>query len=534
MKRTSRKPRTVKSIGMYIGGIDLRIKSPMGGDERQQPVDALPDVRIDEGPQIRPRLAFPVLFEKTVFYKRLADFLELDPNDCFWLSTSPRWSRWLLAEGVPAENILQISRLESAVKFSAQRIASRAAAVESGASLSLTQVASSDRVLSGWKYEAAQRYLGQALDKIWSFLEDHRIEVVFGEMTTHLEFLAAAIAKTQGRLYFVPESLRSPSGRFAFYRWTSFRDYYRFRRPVHKDAHATTKEAVDALVHKQQKPHYWFEVPRAQRLNTTFVRHSIFRLRESLKESEENALVWSLRDRLTRNRKYLSPFRSFFLRKSNFFEQPVAGERFVLFPLHRQPEASVDAAAPKWQNQVETVRQLALELPFGVRLYVKEHFSALGERPMGVLRAIKRIPGVRLIDPRVDTYHLIKQAAMVVTIAGTASLEARILGTPAVTLAPIFFNEIPSIPCVNAGAPIRARLQHARRGPPGLPDPADFAAYEDLIANSFEGVVSDPINAPYCVEGPNLAKVAFAFMALFRDLRQDTSIASSGPTAAAG
>jgi hypothetical protein len=150
-----------------------------------------------------------------------------------------------------------------------------------------------------------------------------------------------------------------------------------------------------------------------------------------------DATLWPLHrriaDRTTRlinalGMRYFSPF-----------ERGLGGERYVLYPLHHQPEASVDVYGSLNSNQVALVTTLSRILPATHKLWVKEHRGAMGDRSLGWFRAIQALPNVRLIDPFQDIYSLIRGADAVVTITGTAAYEAALMGVPALGLAPVFF-----------------------------------------------------------------------------------------------
>lgn len=122
------------------------------------------------------------------------------------------------------------------------------------------------------------------------------------------------------------------------------------------------------------------------------------------------------------------------------FEQPVEGERFVLFPLHFQPEATTLVLAPFFLDQAALIENIARSLPADCLLYVKEHPFSVGRRPLEEYRRIRALPNVRLISPHVDGYELISRAAAVVTITGTMGWEAVLLERPVVTFGRTFYN----------------------------------------------------------------------------------------------
>lgn len=118
----------------------------------------------------------------------------------------------------------------------------------------------------------------------------------------------------------------------------------------------------------------------------------------------------------------------------NLFEEPETDEKFAIFPLHLQPEASTMLLAPMYLDQPSIVRQIARSLPLNYKLYVKEHPNMVGRRPLSYYERFSDLSNVKLIHPDVDSHKLVKQSDIVTTITGTMGLEALFYQTPVLTL----------------------------------------------------------------------------------------------------
>jgi len=117
---------------------------------------------------------------------------------------------------------------------------------------------------------------------------------------------------------------------------------------------------------------------------------------------------------------------------------------YTFFPLHFEPEVSLQVFGRPFQNQIELIRHLALSLPAGMQLVVKEHPRALGFRPSGYYRKLLEIPNVLMVDPLMSTHAVIGQAALVAVISGSTGLEAAVLGKPVVTFGIPTYGNLPS------------------------------------------------------------------------------------------
>jgi hypothetical protein len=111
--------------------------------------------------------------------------------------------------------------------------------------------------------------------------------------------------------------------------------------------------------------------------------------------------------------------RSYLADRRGLFDKPRSDERYVLYPLHFQPEATTLVLAPYYLNQLALIEDIAKSLPAGFRLYVKEHVVSRGRWPLSFYEAIRKVPGVRLLGPDEDGAALLRGAAAVAVITGT-------------------------------------------------------------------------------------------------------------------
>ncbi len=115
-------------------------------------------------------------------------------------------------------------------------------------------------------------------------------------------------------------------------------------------------------------------------------------------------------------------------------------ENFAFFPLQVEPETSLLLWAPFKTNQLEAVKQVAKALPIGYKLYIKEHHMMVQYRPRSYYKEIKKIPNIKLINPAVTSFELLRSAKLIITITGTVGLEATFMKKPVITLGDLWFN----------------------------------------------------------------------------------------------
>jgi hypothetical protein len=151
-------------------------------------------------------------------------------------------------------------------------------------------------------------------------------------------------------------------------------------------------------------------------------------------------------------------------RQCDVDQLPDLPQRFIYYPLQTTPESSINTPSPYFVDQLRAIDAIRFAMPNDHMLVVKEHPSAIPIRPVSFVRALRRRAGVVVAHYRTDSRELIKRAACTLSVTGTATLEAFILGKPSVTLGPNIVSEYLGGPC-----PIdqlAARLRHAIAHPP--------------------------------------------------------------------
>jgi hypothetical protein len=151
-----------------------------------------------------------------------------------------------------------------------------------------------------------------------------------------------------------------------------------------------------------------------------------------------------------RRNEYLVPHRFFtnYVRERTraalarpLYAPPDAGGRpFVYFPLHVTDDYKIKRVIPHCVDQAALIELVAASLPEGVDLVVKEHPMSIGRNPLALLRRLRRVENLRLVDPYVSSHELIRRSAAVAVISSTVGLEALLYGKPVLTLGQPFYS----------------------------------------------------------------------------------------------
>lgn len=158
---------------------------------------------------------------------------------------------------------------------------------------------------------------------------------------------------------------------------------------------------------------------------------------------------------------------------------------YIYLPLHMEPEAVILMYSPWLRDQVEVVRLVAQALPVGWKLLVKENPKMRLKRPREFYQKIAALPNVRLVAPEVCSTALIRKSEAVVAMAGTAALEARLLGKPAFCLgSPPFIDLLCGGDIASGKFSLRTLFENVMQTDP---EPMDLHAWQKRVAGTVEG-----------------------------------------------
>lgn len=120
---------------------------------------------------------------------------------------------------------------------------------------------------------------------------------------------------------------------------------------------------------------------------------------------------------------------------------------FVFFPLHVEPELAISPSGGHFEEQHEAIRFLASKLPEGWKVVVKEHphQAGFGPRPAGFYKRISAIPNVEFVKTQMSSLDVIAKCQTVVTITGSAGIEAVRLGKPSWVLGYPWYLSSPGV-----------------------------------------------------------------------------------------
>jgi capsular polysaccharide biosynthesis protein len=363
--------------------------------------------------------------------------------EVFWINALRSDSLFLLKHEVPGQNVLDTSAF-SPSDYSLEECRARLARLEGPDLPRIHDLVMMDRNLRYVGSELAIKYLGHLERVVTEFLRENRICLVTSWRDSALQLLTMLVCHKVNIPWIAPTRARIPQELYGFCERHDTERLIRFRDVTTDDrewAQSFLKEFTKNAVR-----------PGERRTARQF--RDVLRMVPWHIEAFVYELKKSLVDAGTKYARYTIPklVHMYMRRRVNLAMyslfppyRPPMREPYCFFGLHTQPESSIDVIGSYFSDQVALITFIARSIPITHELYVKVHPQDVDGQPLSFYRTISRIPGVRLIDFRVDTRELIRRAAIVFTISGTVGYEAGLMGKAVVTFAKNFFNGLPTI-----------------------------------------------------------------------------------------
>ncbi|MBI2524647.1 MAG: hypothetical protein HYV93_01570 [Candidatus Rokubacteria bacterium] len=133
-------------------------------------------------------------------------------------------------------------------------------------------------------------------------------------------------------------------------------------------------------------------------------------------------------------------------------------QAYLYFPLHEEPEAGLKLYSYWEQDQVECIAKISRAVDMRYMVYVKEH-PVMHLRKLSHYREMLRYPNVRLMSPRIHGKEAIRRSCGVLTISGTAGLEAIVMGKPVVIFGGASWDILKSVLVVRDYSTAPARMR---------------------------------------------------------------------------
>ena len=449
------------------------------------------------------KVCFVTNYKKTYFFDVIGKNLQDNGIEVYWIVLNKMLYDYILPT-YGASNLLLINKERGNIPS------------EKVGEYKLNELASVDRALKyygEWGYS----FLTNIQKGIYSFIKEHKISFVFGETTYAHEVLMCRMFKEKEELnckYLHPQTIRIPA-----YHFTFLED--EFQSKIYEDVKFDTNKKGDLI--ELQRPTESvineLRVKNSLKVLSKLKRGIRFFTQENMEQDDPSISPTNLKGRLHKGfTEEWNRFTYSFVKTMPF--TIVKDKNFVVYTLHKQPEASVDIVGRYYDDQYTNIQNIWRILPDDWFLVVKEHTNAIGDRSLSFFKKIKKLRNVVLLNENINSHEIIQESKAIFSVSGSIAYEAALSGKPAFLFAPIFFDKLRnchtiSLETLRNTNSIYDLLEEWEKQLENKMPLEEFTKY--LLTYSAKGLISDPLTDPKCMEEENLKVVSKAFIKLINE-----------------
>lgn len=274
------------------------------------------------------------------------------------------------------------------------------------------------------------------------------------------------------------------------------------------DSRAAARTYLDEVVAKDYRPFYVKNL--AGRLAPlpflkALVRWLLWRFKKLGGEGSRR-FVYEMMDEAYGKR--ISTFIKSLYRNYDRLEDLPEGAEVVFYPLHEEPEATLNYMSEFCSNQVATIENILKCLTPNQVLVVKEHpvdKGSLLRRKFWEIRASNS--ALFFLPGELHGREVLARAERVVTLTSTVGWEAAVIGKAVYVLGEIFYNHLPGVQEITSWKQLRAALRTPVSNGCRLSVEEAERFVADLAARSFPG---NPFPHPALYSRRNLDNIVHA------------------------
>jgi len=123
-----------------------------------------------------------------------------------------------------------------------------------------------------------------------------------------------------------------------------------------------------------------------------------------------------------------------------FYTDINPGDKYIYYPFHVPLDFQLTVRSNQYLDQISLIQYIAKTLPYGVKLYIKEHPAAIGAYNYKEISKLLINENVKLIHPLVNSYDLINKSKCVITINSKVGVEALFQNKKVIVLGEAFYR----------------------------------------------------------------------------------------------
>lgn len=320
--------------------------------------------------------------------------------------------------------------------------------IEKVSGLKLNNVILMDRILSLRNSKKSKLFLSNAIMEITDFLKNNNIQITLNWRDTGIQIVANMVSQYLNIKNIIPTRIRMPDGYYGFTTQIETNSFLKIQTCSLEESRIWASAFIKEFNDNKQTPGLKFSMKSGLDILKYLPNHL---------KAFATLLIESLDDRKNQFTRYtLSEILGkYFVRRKRFFEFKLKIHRitsdhkvfnkYSIFPIHTQPESSIDVQGAFYSNQIELVRSISRNLSTGHTLLVKIHPGDIDGQNFNFYKSMYNIPGVELILNIDNKHEFIKNADYIFTISGSMGYEAALLKKKVITFSNNFYNNLKNV-----------------------------------------------------------------------------------------
>jgi Capsule polysaccharide biosynthesis protein len=182
-------------------------------------------------------------------------------------------------------------------------------------------------------------------------------------------------------------------------------------------------------------------------------------------------------------------------------------KEIILYPLHQEPEATLNYMSIFYSNQVAMIENILKCMTINQVLVIKEHPVDKGSLLQKKFRNLKKhYSGLYYIAAEVPSGDVIKVSSRIVTLTSTVAWEGLVLGKKVYVLGEIFYDHLVGITKINNFNDLQKVLH--TKDLEKKTNPKDIVSLiSNMVEQSYKG---NPFQHPELYSDTNKARVVYA------------------------
>lgn len=365
---------------------------------------------------------------------------------------------------------------------------------EDFAEVSLNDIILMDRYLPKLKPKTSRKYVEQVLVDTYKLLEDLRPEILLTWRDTAPQIISLYTAQLLGINSFIPTRIRIPNNFFGLTSSIYTNSFLKIGDIQEVDI-TRAEEFIKNYNQNLLKP----ELKIATR---SFI--DVIQLLPNHAKAFFKTLEKVIPDTGNQTNRYSiwTIVRKYFSRRLNLFsfklmkpyhridKDQFINTEYCFYPLHTQPESSIDVQASQYSNQIEFLKRISRNLPSKYKLIVKIHPTDVDGKGIRFYRKIMSIPSVQLVNYTFPSDILISKAEIVFTLTGTAGYEAALRYKKVITFSNNFYNDLPNVYTYDEKTPLKELITQVINKAPIKNSSELVKKIAEIFASTLEGYPS--------------------------------------------